>query len=293
MPIVLIDTGDGTAPLSLMFTLSWTSRISELGGSWLGDHIHKTVLGEELSYTLRPPMKGRGESLWITGRTMDISGRITNQGRGGELRGWSAGFIQTIHRCERNAHYEDGLNRSIRLNTSACLKDGDDGTIFYPDTEQAFDDHEMLEIDLEDSPNFETPMKYSSKGERLLETSGSDEFCSHLVMVRNKTIIDLAKVRWVISWQGDVSWTDDDYRRVVWKPRQPENYLTVEVFQNLALYADLDKSQIHTPFSLDLNQAEDYCEIQDGGEWKRCNFKGDQHKGKNPPCRSWRQNIGN
>lgn len=292
MPIALVNIGNGTAPLSLMFTLSWASSISEVGTSWTGDHIHKTTLDAELSYTLRPAMKGRGESLWITGRTMEISGRIANQGGDGELKGWSAGFIQTIHRSQRNARYEDGFNRLMRLDTGAGLKDGDDGTIFYPGTEEAFDDNEVLKIELEDSPNFETPLKYGSNGKRLLETSGSDEFCSHLVMVRNKTIVDLAKLRWVINWQGDVSWSSNDYRGVVWKPRQPTSYLTAEISQNSTLYADLDKNPIHTPFSLDLNEAEDYCEIQDGGQWKRCNFRGDQDKGKNPSCRSWRQNFG-
>lgn len=282
MPIALINLGSPEPPLTIMYSLTSESSKSDRGLSWRGEHKHYDVPGQSVSYTIRPVRGEKPASLWITGITFAATARIANQGNVGALAGWSAGFIQSIHHSERFAHYEGGLARMMRLDTSTRpLKDGQEDSIFYTDEKPA---GESCVVELNDSPNFETPLRYGPGDKPLERTSGRDEFSTHLVLVRGKSILDLAQVEWVVNWDGSYDGAAKDQP---WKPDGGRPFLTVSEKQNARLYADLDKTRAHTPFSLDLNEAECYCEILQSGSWTRCNMAGNTAKGQNLPHRSW------
>ena len=291
MSIALIHLGGNQDPLVVTESLSHDIVASTLGDGWLGEHQHRKVLGHAIAYVLRPRRgDNKPPALWITGQTLQITGRIANTTDDDALSGWKAGFLQSVLSSLRVAHYADGSSRQLRLNTVAGpLKDGDKNDIFYVGTKCA-PLNGAFTTELEDSPNFEMPLRRSDAGPRLVATSGSDHFCSHLVLVRGKTIIDLSQLEWTIDWSGRVDWTQgDDPRGIVWTPTQAASFLTAEPRHQADLYADLDQNPKHTPFSLDLNEAEKYCEILDNGKWKRCSMRGDTSKGSNAAPRSWRK----
>lgn len=279
----------GEEELTLFHSIHWSVSSGSIHKQWLpaSGHKHFKVPGHKIAYSLRPdrPEKGRGAALWLVGSTLDITGRVVSSDP--RLRGWQVGITQSIVKCERNARYKGGAERLTRLNTtSGSLKDGDEGTLFYPGTETEIENG-SAETTLDDNPNWEMPIEF--QGQQLVRTFGSDQFRSFLILTReeDKSIVVLGGVQWTIDWSG---FFDAGNHQQPWRPYDADQFLRVSritvahaAFHNLRV----NQFQAPVPFSLNMHEAERFFEIKQAGEWKSCSSSGDTEKGKKQKNKSW------
>jgi hypothetical protein len=220
----------------------------------------------------RAPL-GPAEFLWILGLKICFDGRITAYTRQ-DLGDWQAGLIQSIYESERNSRYTDGSVRQFRMNTAfGPVKDGDAGSPFYGDGPHKLK-HTGWVVKEDDAPNFKVPAQFGPNNSTLTETFGMDCFCTFLVLVRerDKSIIELSRIKWQINWDGVYDPGKADPGK--WSPKNGANFLEVEHSDNPKLYATLNRQPGHVPFSLNLAEQEEFCEILEGGKWKSCNEEG-------------------
>lgn len=237
-----------------------------------------------------PPARPAADTLWITGVKMFFEGRITALPPWKKFGDWKAGFIQSIYKSERHARYQDGSVRKFRMNTTwGPLKDGDADTPFYGNGTAARHGRTWT-VTANDAPNFKVPMQFGPNQSRLTETYGNDCFCTFLVLARerDKSIIELSRVQWQISWEGRYDQLD---KRNPWLPTNRANFLQVSESHAPKLYATLNRQPGHVPFSLQMAEAENFCEILENGEWKPCNPGGDTTKPGIRSLRSWRTSV--
>ncbi|MCD9033579.1 hypothetical protein LDO32_17845 [Luteimonas sp. Y-2-2-4F] len=277
MPSERIALPDGTE-IALSHDVFVQVDISDHGDGWLGEHVHRKA--GDVAYVVRPKREGRKgtkpRALWMTGQRITIEARITNEGDQGALRAWKAGFLQSVRECTREAHYAGGATRILRLDTTAGpLKDGQEDSIFY--LEPSAFEGESLSIEMDDAPNFEAPLKHGTTGAKLVKTAGCDRFSTFPALVKGRTIVTLGRVDWEIAWDGDVRWPEGDrHEAVEWVPAG--RFLAHGTVSRNAAVFDLGAAPVHTPFSLDLNEAENYCEYLDGNAWKSSTLSGEPRK---------------
>ena len=324
MPTATIPVDPTLPPLSLQYFLTYSLSPSNQAKGREGLQLY-TVPGTRITYAIsrpeeatgqRPPPKERTwaggatpsagtrsgtrflatratprtlpDRLWITGTKISFAGRIlANAGQ--NLGEWKAGLIQSIYKSERDARYQDGSVRRFRLNTAfGPLKDGEPNTPFYGGGPQEGEDRIWM-VNEEDAPNFKVPAQYGPNKSMLTETFGMDCFCTFLVLARerDKSIIELSRVRWQISWEGNF----DPLGRYPWSPTVSANFFKVEQSNNPTLYATLNRRPGHVPFSLHLAEAENFFEILENGEWKPCNAGGDTGKPGTRSLSSWRTSV--
>ena len=324
MPTATIPVDPTLPPLSLQYSLTYNLSPSNQAKGREGLQLY-TVPGTRITYAIsrpeeatvqRPPPKERTwaggatpsagtrsgtrflatratpttlpDRLWITGTKISFAGRIlANAGQ--NLGEWKAGLIQSIYKSERNARYQDGSVRRFRLNTAfGPLKDGEPNTPFYGGGPQEGEDRIWM-VHEEDAPNFKVPAQYGPNKSMLTETFAMDCFCTFLVLARerDKSIIELSRVRWQISWEGNFA----PLGRYPWSPTVSADFFKVEQSNNPTLYATLDRRPGHVPFSLHLAEAENFFEILENGEWKPCNAGGDTGKPGTRSLSSWRTNV--
>jgi len=157
-----------------------------------------------IGYAVFPEETDKPARLLITGKQISFEGSVIAYPEE-SLNGWKAGLVQTIYKAERNAHYQGGLDRKVRLNTPyGPLMDGRSAPFYGPPVEPHNGKFSVYE---DDEPNFEMPLKFGPNGADLERTSGEDHFCTFFVLAReqDKSIIELSRVRWRIVWDGTVT----------------------------------------------------------------------------------------
>lgn len=281
MPIETLHISD-EIDISLLHDIDCTLTTSDLGDGWRGGHKHKKA--GEAAYVIRPRRESDNKTkppkppaLWITGQCVYLKAHIEDRSETGNLVGWKAGFVQSIRESTRNAHYDNGEVRKIRLDTTAgSLKDGQEDSIFYTDEKMV--SKKSFNIRMDDAPNFEMPLEYGLTRAKLAATSGCDKFSSFPVLVKGRVIIALARVDWEVNWAGTVKWpSNGEHGGIEWQPNG--TFLSYHYeSRNAQVFGDVSASGCRTPFSLDLNEAENYCEMLEDGEWKPCTMGGGKRK---------------
>ena len=278
MPIETLHISD-EIDISLFHDIDCTLETSDLGDAWHGEHKHKKA--GDAAYVIRPQRESKKKvnppALWITGQRICLKAHVEDKSETGRLVGWTAGFVQSIQESTRNAHYDNGEMRKIRLNTAAGpLKDGQEDSIFYTDGKMV--SKKSFNIRMDDAPNFEMPLAYGPTRAKLATTSGCDKFSSFPVLVKGRVIVALARVDWEVNWAGTVKWpSNGEHGGIEWQPNG--TFLSYRyASQNAQVFGDVGASDCRTPFSLDLNEAENYCEMLEDGEWKPSTMNGGQRK---------------
>ncbi|MEO1016387.1 MAG: hypothetical protein AAFY56_01655 [Pseudomonadota bacterium] len=284
--------------LALSFSFSQSLSRSMMGDQYRGEHKHYNDDAGKYSYVIRPPKppKHQAKRLWISGTKIDIDATL-NVNSDQSLKGWQAGFLQSIHRCERTAIYESGEKFQIRLNTaSGPLKDGDEGEIFYPGSmvdlsisgKQA-----SCKPNMEDAPNWAAPIVLTSLDQsgpsKLNETKGGDSFSTRLALAHksSKTLIILGGYEWSIDWSGTFDLDRD-------KPWQPQRTPLISVDKVLGTSVHEGLQAAPQGISLLTDEAESSAEAWDRSaqNWKRSSMNGSTNPDdlpKPPAANTWLQ----
>jgi hypothetical protein len=273
-------TFDGNKVFKLVY--QFTSRVvrSDYGEGRFSNGWQKTVPGTQIAYVIVPAFTVKKKltaqvkpgQLVITGKEIVFEGRISGVPRL-DLPNWKAGVLQTIYKSERIARYEGGFNRIVRLNTNnGPLADQEEG-----DAPFACDRKEPIRgtyiISTHDAPNFDMPLYAGLGNAKLQSTSGEDSFCTFLVLVReqDKSIIELSRISWKISWEGNFNWRDHkDWREEnPWSPRDVNAFFQVQQPQATGNLYEKIKFTPYLPFSLKTTPAAEFRDIFEGGKWTR------------------------
>ena len=209
MPTATILVDQDAEPLVLEYQFAYTIL---RGDRDTGYHLAQkyTVPGyDKIGYAICPAEENKPARLWITGTKICFEGTITGKPET-SLQEWKAGLLQTIYKCERNAHYQRAVDqravdRKIRLSMVwGPLMDGRCAP-FYGTPEKL--QNGKFRVAENDAPNFEMPLKFGPENLPLDKTSGEDCFCTFLVLVRvrDKSIIELSRISWTVSWGGTYS----------------------------------------------------------------------------------------
>jgi hypothetical protein len=287
--LVGINVPGDVAPLTISYQMTYERRVSDLSDRY--PNIPKwQVPGHKIGYTIRPREEWEEESLWITGTEIEFTAHVHNVGVPGQLDGWQAGFIQTIYRLERNGHYQNGVVRRLRLNTTfGPLTDGQ-APPFYSDPEKFGPLRDSVHFNATDAPNFKLPLEYGPQHSLLLGTSGVEVFRTFLVLARewDKSIVTLARLDWRIIWGGMYEHKNAE----PWRPHKAGEFFRVLLFDtNPKLYARLARNHMNVPFSLKMTEAEKFCQIWQDGKWMRCSMGGDVKDPEVATLDTWRTRL--
>lgn len=287
--LAMINVPGDAAPLTISYGMSYDIRASPLARGYPTADKFK-VPGHKITYAIRPKEDWEPASLWITGQEIEFTAHVNNEGVTGQLDAWQAGFIQTIYTLERNGRYANGVERRLRLDNSfGALTDGTEPP-FYAAPKAFGPGMDGVHLKASDAPNFRLPLKYGPQDALLSRTSGSEVFCTFLVLVRehDKSIIELARLDWDIDWGGVYQPTN--WQR--WCPDDASKFLRVRLFDdNPKLYPTLAENHQHVPFSLRMTEAEKFCQLWQDGEWMRCSMGGDVKEPEVPTLDTWRTRL--
>jgi hypothetical protein len=216
--------------------------------------------------------------LWIRSPMIHFDGVVEAAGSG-DVSAWKVGCLQSISHAHWVAHYVNGQELKYRLNTDhGPLKDGMVGSLFYEDCAKlsesrnpllhtiAIRDADALQMTFwtEYSGDPSRPDAPGSKGNQLVRTSGLCHFRTFLAAVNKsaKVIVTLAECRWTVNWEGDY-----DHAALRWTPRSSPEMISHEVIDAASLHEDPARSSEPLPFSLLLDKAERFFEVETRDGW--------------------------
>ena len=265
----LLKLDDGTI-VSFTYRYDFEIKKNERPSEDAGGAKYHQVPGTDIVYCTIPGSGDKPERLKLYSKEIYFSAGIYLDEPNGKLAEWQAVLNQTIYRSQRNGHFEGGIVRELRLDTSfGPLSDG--GGICY-DKPKSFVGNKV-ELETSDGPNWPCPTLY--KGKKLMATSGRDEFRTFLILAqkRDRSIIVLASVDWEINWAG--TYIPD--RTPPWLPVDADTFVTAEKHLMREFYFNLKAKPQITPLSTMNCTAESFCQINEDG-WKGCNVAGDTRK---------------
>jgi hypothetical protein len=203
----------------------------------------------------------------------------------GNIRAWTAGFLQAITEARWGARYSDGKCLWWRLNTTnGPLNDGYDGTLFK-DHDRRFSPTEEARLYVATDDDHDRPgqmffKEYSGDPFRpdrspdggplgkLVRTEGRMLFNTYLAAVNHgtKSVVTLDEVRWTLTWDGTY-----DFETSTWASDDISGFLRHERLERAARHENLTAAS-KTPFSLYVETARKSWEVDAGGEgwipWK-------------------------
>ena len=284
MTVIVLDTNE--PPLNVEYTFTYELEASDLSDAYLLMPTYQ--VGNTIKYAIRTmDYETEHPKLWITGTEISFDARVLNLGNPNALAEWKAGFIQSIYKSDRDAHYAGNLHRRFKLDTSfGPLMDGS-APPFYK-TPKAFVGKEKVHVTMSDAPNFRVPVVYGPNNAQLQRTSGLDYFCTFLALARerDKSIVTLASAAWIIDWGGVFHGVNTQQP---WQPTAAASFFQVGAIDRTpAVYLRMAGNPAHAPFSLLMTEAESFSKILDNGEWKKCGIHGDLDKAAVTTLQTWR-----
>lgn len=220
--------------------------------------------------------------LWLLSPEMDFTGSVIASGNLAEIDQWQIGFIQTITRSERIAHYQGGRTWHMKLDMAfGPLKDGQKDGLFYLTTDRFKVEGALARANVrdQDAPNQPFPTTYSGDPNNpvgagagaLLRTDGGDTFTTWLAATHHvsRSVVLLASSAWTVSWAG----TFDALTRI-WTPGAAAMNAHAES-DVAAVHADLSNpGHPPVPFSMFMAEAEDSKQIDGPGGFRDCDGHG-------------------
>jgi hypothetical protein len=257
--------------------------------------VGKVVFG----VTRRNPPK-----LWIRTPMIHFDGFVAAGGP--DLNGWKAGYLQCITQDSWTGHYADGKEVKYRLNTDrGPLKDGMANSLFYENYAwlNEFQNPKQEPIHLHDADALRVmfwteysgdpfhPSATGSRGNLLVMTSGSCHFRTFFGAVNKpkRLIVTLAECRWTVTFDGKF-----DFANQQWTPRGSPEMIDFKLFDAAATYRNPGSSAA-LPFSLLLDVATQYVEIETPNGWLPCNLETcqpDPTRRDLPTHRRWGESVG-